>query len=90
MPRTHYHVISGIFGGYLPNENIYCATKREALAVLREERDLIDNSMPPERTIMGAASRGIYTWADRDDPYDLGYYVEIVRCDDEACTDEEW
>lgn len=87
--RPHYHVISGMFGGYLPDESFYCATKRQALAVLRSERDYIDDVMRPNRTIMGAASRGVYTWADRDDPYDLGYYVEIVRCDDEACADEE-
>ena len=99
MARPHYHVISGM-PGYMPNANDYCATKADAIASLKWWRDMLDDDngqhneaadADHKRRRSGSLKAGEFRW-DSASPYDLGYYVEITRCDDPDCgpDDEGW
>lgn len=93
MPRNkrHYHVVSGLGGGYSPNTSTPCTTKRDAQEYARDlAREWVDSQawadlQPDERRKMhGSARKGLYVFVS-DGPYDLGEYIEIMECDRPDC-----
>src|SRR5947207_14161765 len=94
----HYHVLTGMGGGYLPNGNDICSTKQSAqdtaMDHANEWRDQIatDNTVetdPVERYQITGNKRDGYWITRPNNPHCLGYYVEIVECHDDDCHDEE-
>lgn len=73
--RQHYHVVSGLSGGYIPNTVETYTSRRDA------EQGAIwhaNNCREQELKVRGSASAGFYTVGDYE-------YIEINDCSDAAC-----
>ena len=78
--KTHYHVLSGLTGGYMPNTNEMCATRKEAEA---SARWLAQSMRDQDIKVSGSASAG---W------YDCGKweYIEITKCSEPDCSEDDF
>lgn len=96
--RTHYHVLAGMGGGYMPDTSERYETKRDALAgaawhvdtILEEDAQVDD--VEQRRVKRGNLRRdGGVVFTRPGNPFDLGHYVEIVPCVNADCerTEEE-
>ena len=76
MARNHYHVLSGLTGGYMPNTNDVCTSRRDADA---SARWLAQTMRDSNLKVSGSASAG---W------YDVGEYeyIEVTTCNEPDCT----
>lgn len=82
MPNTnHYHVLSGLTGGYLPNTNDYCKTRRDAEA---SARWLAEGLRFDGIQISGSASAGWY------DVRNGREYIEITKCSEADCSEDDF
>jgi len=82
----HYHVISGLQGGYIPNSNEQWGTR--AGAVRGAQRHLDDYRDAGER-IIGSAKAGVWQMRESESlPGTFWDYIEITGpCFDDC---EEW
>jgi hypothetical protein len=79
MTRQHYHVISGLQGGYMPNSNDLFDRLSDARAyAISRANDARDN----EDTVRGNARDGFYTIGEWE-------YIEITSCNDD-CEQEDF
>lgn len=78
--QKHYHVLSGLTGGYIPNTNDYCKTRRDAEA---SARWLAQRMRDDEIKVSGSASAGWYDCGEYE-------YIEITSCTEPDCTEEEF
>lgn len=78
---THYHVLVGLQGGYMPATNVYCETWAEAQSVAREYKAQF-NDDDPRDPFKGDIGRDGYAANSRE-------YIEIVECQREDCLDQE-
>jgi hypothetical protein len=84
MARTHYHVYSGLQGGYLPNTNDVYTSKRGALAAGAEmAREYRDNG---ERVIGG---RGYWQARPGHFPGEFYDYISVEECHETDCADDD-
>jgi hypothetical protein len=76
--RRHFHVLVGLSGMYMPNENHVYLTRKEA-----EEgaRWLADQFRDDGERVTGSARSGFYAIGDRES-------IEITACDEAACLRE--
>jgi hypothetical protein len=75
---SHFHVMSGLAGGYMPNENQTYRTREEAEDAAREmARDFRENG----EKVSGSAKQGFYTVGDHQ-------YIEIADCDQADCLSD--
>lgn len=79
MTRKHYHVLSGLTGGYLPNSNDVCATRREAEA---SARWLASTFRDDETRVSGSARDGWYNVGEYE-------YIKITECMEPDCMEGE-
>lgn len=87
----HYHVISGMGGGYMPNSNEVYSTKAAAQDAAKWHADewrelIVDAAADGEKYRVQGNKREGYVLT-RDSPYDLGEYIEIIECTEEGCED---
>lgn len=96
--KTHYHVLQGMQGGYLPDENYMAMTLKEARNIAaelartwREEfHEYEENIWGPSYKVSGSCKSGFYQIEQRPyNPTSLGWYVEIVECE-EDCEEDEY
>jgi hypothetical protein len=83
MARTHYHVFSGLQGGYLPNTNDVYTSKRAALAAGAEmAREYRENG----EKVRGGAGY----WEAREGmfPGEMYDYISVEACCETDCADE--
>lgn len=75
MKRGHFHVLVGLCGLYLPDENHVYATRKKAEAgarsVARQRRDDGEH-------VTGSVREGMYRVGD-------DYCIEITECDEAEC-----
>lgn len=87
----HYHVLCGMGGGYMPNTNDLCSTKRSAEDTAKWHADQWREEAwhaaecGEKLTIRGNKREGYVI--SSDSPYDLGHYIEIVECCEEDCSE---
>ena len=91
----HYHVMSGMGGGYTPNRvdtfSSRRAAERYAADTAREWEDQEYQHDDPadRRAKSGSARSGGYVF-QRDDPYDLGEYINIDGpCHETECEEDD-
>lgn len=92
-PDAHYHVVSGMAGGYTPNSNYYAPTIADAHEMLRDAKDqfLADlDDAHSTRRVYGTLKHGFISYVDTSDPHDLGEYAEIVACSKDCSPDDEY
>jgi len=79
----HYHVLTGLQGCYMPNDNAVCRTKREALAVAREQKRCWNDSeydKPRSERDFMRGSKGYYTSENES--------IEVTECWEADCWSE--
>ena len=92
MAKHHYHVLVGSEGGYMPDSNYYCRTKRGAEALAAGEAAYIMDSgyqMPDKADWYhksGSARSGLISI---DCGRSLDTIIEVTECDEEDCEDSE-
>jgi hypothetical protein len=73
----HFHVLVGLCGLYMPDDNVVCETRKEAedaaRSIAKQYRD------DGER-VSGSAKSGYYTVGEN-------HCIEIADCDDAQCLD---
>ena len=79
----HYHVLTGMEGGYMPSQNSAHATKREAMdCAIWEASDYRDAGY----TVVGSAKDGLYVCTPPGaSAHTLNDYIEIVECTETDC-----
>ena len=75
---SHFHVLSGLAGGYLPNENQVYRTRAKAEEAARE---LADQFREDGERVSGSAKAGFFTVGKHQ-------YIEIANCDEAECLRE--
>jgi hypothetical protein len=73
MGKKHYHVLTGLGGGYMPSSNEVYETKADALRGAREMKGIFQND--PETKVKGRA--GFYTVGNE--------YIEVTECTEGDC-----
>ncbi len=77
--KRHYHVLVGLAGMYMPNDNTVCRTRREAEACAR---DTAARFRDDGDRVSGSARAGYYTVGESE-------CIEITDCDTAACLDDD-
>ena len=94
MTRKHYHVLTGMRGGYMPDDNAYCATLAEARQCAKSAADSYRDEWEDDKPIYRVSGnmRDGYEVMPRDaDEHTLGYYIQINECSEPDCSaDEEY
>jgi hypothetical protein len=76
---THYHVLQGLAGCYMPNDNAVFRTVREARSCAAEyARTARDDGY----TVSGSARSGYYAVGDAE-------CIEVTECTEADCLTEE-
>jgi hypothetical protein len=82
MARKHYHVLQGMEGGYLPDDNEVYTSRRDAeSAAAWAARSARDDGY----TVIGSAREGLYII---DMGCTLNNYIEITECFEPDCLIE--
>lgn len=76
--RKHFHVLSGLRGLYMPNENTVHRTRKSAEATARETAA---NARDDGYKVRGSASSGLYAVGEDQS-------IEITACDVADCLDD--
>lgn len=89
--NKHYHVLVGSEGGYLPDSNYYCTTKRQAESLAASEaREMVDSSYELDEDEhyhkSGSAKSGLIVI---DTGRSLDTIIEVVDCYESDCSDED-
>lgn len=74
--KKHYHVLSGLGGGYMPNSNEVYETKAQAIQGAKEMKGIFQND--PETKVRG---RGGYYAVDDNT------YIEVTECHENDCLE---
>jgi hypothetical protein len=92
----HYHVLTGMGGGYMPDGNDFCSTRASAEDTAKwhadEWRERIatdDEKDPTERYRIDGNKRSGYVIGRPGNPHCLGHYIEIVACQEADCGEGE-
>ncbi len=78
--KTHYHVLCGLTGGYMPNSNEVYRTRRDAEAGARW---LAESFRDGETKVRGSASAGYYECGKWE-------YIEINPCTETDCETDNY
>jgi hypothetical protein len=89
--KKHYHVLIGLTGGYMPDDNVVCATRREAQRTAAEYKRMFNDTVwqcedEDERrakSYTGSLYRDGY--AETGDGNDC---IEITECYEADCLDD--
>lgn len=73
--RSHFHVLVGLCGLYLPDDNRLFTSRKEAE---RAARAIVDEFRDEGEVVTGSARAGYWHVGDR-------YCVEITDCDEASC-----
>lgn len=92
---THYHLTSGLRGGYIPNRVEYYSRKTDAI---RSARDLVAEYRDGGDKVRGTAYSSRDTdlvghWIARESesiPGTFWDYINVRRCTDACDPAEEW
>jgi len=77
---NHYHVFSGLTGGYLPNLNEVHTSKRSAQS---SASWLADQSRFDDIEVSGSAKAGWYDIGEHE-------YIEVTACQESDCESSEY
>lgn len=91
MTRTHYHVLVGSHGGYMPDENVVCQTLTEARHVACGEAALYRQDYHadgrPMFRVSGNQRDGYEIMPTDASEHTLGYYIAVHECQAACLTD---
>lgn len=80
----HYHVLVGSEGGYLPDSNYYCTTRRQAEAIATSEARFIMDDEGCHKS--GSAKSGLIVI---DTGLRLDTIIEVTECQEPDCGEED-
>jgi hypothetical protein len=88
--RRHYHVMIGLSGLYIPNDNAYFSSKRAALAYMTDEyRRFQDDDFCANADLPKDERRPKWNGSQRNECYSNGIEsITLSECDDPYCDDK--